>query len=93
MAGQLNFLILVKDCGQKYFYFFDDHTHDAQLRRTWRKQLRDPELCFCQRDYDFLCERLREHRKQVELGEQPTINEDDLGKLFEDDPDDECRGV
>lgn len=90
--GNLNFLILVKDCGQQYYYFFDSQTPDRQLRRIWRQQLRDPELCFERRDYDFLCERLREHRKAVELGEQPTIDEDDLGKLFDDDPDDECYG-
>lgn len=92
MAG-LNFLALIKDTGQRYLFFFDDHTHDAKLKRVWRRFMRDPELCFNQRDYDFLCERLQKHHEERANGTQQKLDEDDLGKLFEDDPDDECYGV
>lgn len=87
----LSFLMLLKDSGQKYLYFFDDQTTDRQLKRQWRKALRDPTLCFSRRDYDVLCERLAEHHKQDEQGTQIVLEEEDLGKLLDGD-DDEYHG-
>lgn len=65
MSG-VSFLAILKDSGQKYMFFFDDDTTDKQLRKLWRKMVRDPGLCFNQNDNRTLCERLVAYRKRIQ---------------------------